>query len=575
MFGLAFAFFLLSPTIASAESSVRHDRVIKFTRPGDERLSVAEVKAIFLQSAKVADWVGRYPKKSLTSEAIFDSTSRTWKVRFWSGHAGEIAEGTVDDASGVVTEAFTGPQVAWGMARGRPGAFGGKEINSLPVWLAFCAVFLIGLGDFRRPLSLRNLDLLVLLSFSASLWYFNQGRIFTSVPLVYPPLLYLGGRLAYIGLRGRPVAHRPPVWPIWLLAAAAVFLLGFRIGLNVRASNVIDVGYAGVIGAERVASGESPYGHFPADTAHGKKLKPCSTVNPDGKARDYIQPDGRCESVNPQGDTYGPVAYLSYLPGLALFGWSHLWDSLPAVHFTSIFFDVLSFLGLALVGLRFGGTRLAATLAFAWTAYPFTQYVSNSNSNDALVCAYLIWGFWLVSSPWARGAAIALSGWTKFTSLVLAPLWAAYPDGLKPARVARYLAAFCLVSLAAFSVLALEPNLAEAARTFWDRTLAWQLHRESPFSIWDWRQYHAGLPDLHWLQMSLTVVVAVCALALAYFPRRRSPLQLAALSGFLLIAFEFVMTHWFYLYIVWFFPFAAITLLAGGTTRYPDERSHA
>ena len=52
------------------------------------------------------------------------------------------------------------------MARGYPGAFGGKQINSAGVWLGFCLLFLVGLADLRRPLSMRNLDLLVLLSFS-------------------------------------------------------------------------------------------------------------------------------------------------------------------------------------------------------------------------------------------------------------------------------------------------------------------------------------------------------------------------------------------------------------------------
>ena len=39
------------------------------------------------------------------------------------------------------------------------------------------------------------------------------------------------------------------------------------------------------------------------------------------------------------------------------------------------------------------------------------------------------------------------------------------------------------------------------------------------------------------------------------------PLQLAALTGALLLGFELVLTHWFYLYIPWFFPFAAIAIL--------------
>ena len=66
------------------------------------------------------------------------------------------------------------------MARGSPGAFGGKTLNSVPVWLALCAAFFIGLADLRRPLSVRNLDLLALLSFSISLRFFNGGDIFTT-----------------------------------------------------------------------------------------------------------------------------------------------------------------------------------------------------------------------------------------------------------------------------------------------------------------------------------------------------------------------------------------------------------
>src|SRR5438105_2232758 len=121
--------------------------------------------ARFLAVPKVRDWVGRYPKSSLVTQAKFSSLFTDWTVHVWSGAAGEIATGRVNDLTGVVTEAWTGPQVAWLMARGGTGSFGGKRLNSIPVWLAFCAAFLVGLADLRRPLSLRNLDLLALLSF--------------------------------------------------------------------------------------------------------------------------------------------------------------------------------------------------------------------------------------------------------------------------------------------------------------------------------------------------------------------------------------------------------------------------
>jgi len=525
--------------------------------PTEPRLAKAEVTRIFLQDGKVAAWLHRYPLTGRTTETTYKAG--IWTVNVWWGKAGEIATGHVDDHSGAVIDAWTGPQVAWKMARGSPGAFGGKEINRTPIWLGFCALFFFGLADLRRPLRMRNLDLLALLSFSVSLWYFNRGDVFTSMPLVYPPMLYLLGRMVWSAWRGRLGTGAVPVWPVWLLAAATVFAAGFRVGLNVQSSNVIDVGYSGVVGADRIWHGQSPYGHFPIEGT----LKACGPADTDGEIRNRIQMNGRCESADPQGDTYGPVAYEAYLPGYLALGWSGKWDDLPAAHFASIGFDLLCLVGLALVGLRFGGTRLAATLAFAWAAYPFTEYVSASNTNDALPPLFLIWGFWLVTSPFARGAAVALSGWTKFAPLLVAPLWASYPDALRrPRSKAVFVAGFLVATVVAFSILFLEPHPIAAAQEFWRRTISWQIRRDSPFSIWDWRQYHAGLPDLHVLHWVLEGLLVVGATAAYFLPRRKSPLQLAALTAALLLGFELVLTHWFYLYLPWFFPFAAFTVLA-------------
>jgi hypothetical protein len=560
---LAVAVTLPATAAAAEPGGVVYDREgnlieTPFTPAGDEpELTEAAAIRAFRAEDKVADWLDRYPPRP-TTQADYDEEAQSWEVKIWSGEAGQIAEGKVDDETGVVTEAWTGPQVAWKMARGYDGAFGGREINSAPVWLAFCAAFLLGLADWRRPLSVRNLDLLALLSFSISLWFFNQGEVFWSIPLVYPPLVYLGARLAWIGARGRQTPSARPLWPVWVLAAATVFLAGFRVGLNVEESNVIDVGYAGVIGAHRIASGQSPYGNFPIQG----DLKPCGPADSEGEIRERIQTNGRCEASNDRGDTYGPVSYAAYVPGFWAFGWTGKWDDLPAAHFTSIAADIACLVGLALVGRRFGGLRLAATLPFAWAAYPFTQYVSSSNTNDALVPAFLIWGFWLASSAWARGGFLALAGWTKFAPLVLGPLWLSYPS-LDLGRAIRFAVGFVAATALSFFVLLLEPSVIDAARTFWERTLSWQLGRESPFSIWDWRQYHAdGVPDLHLVQRALQVLLVAGAVAVAFVPRRKSPLQLAALTGALLVGFEVVLTHWFYLYIPWFFPFAAFALLA-------------
>jgi hypothetical protein len=96
---------------------------------------------------------------------------------------------------------------------------------------------------------------------------------------------------------------------------------------------------------------------------------------------------------------------------------------------------------------------------------------------------------------------------------------------------------------------------------FWDRTFGWQLSRSSPFSIWDWDQY-PGFPDLHRLQTVLKIAVLLGALVVYFVPRRKNVIQLGALTAAILIGFELVLTHWFYLYIPWFFPFVAFAVLA-------------
>jgi hypothetical protein len=529
------------------------------------RTTKRQAIALFLASPKVARWLKRYPRNPTTDATFKDGI---WTVNVWSGRAGEIATGTVDDGTGAVVDAWTGPQVAWKMARGYSGAFGGAEINRYSVWLGFCAIFLLGLADWRRLLSVRNADLVAVLSFSVSLWFFNRGDIFTAMPLAYPPLAWLLLRCVWVARSDTP-SRGAAVWPVWLLLAATVFLAGFRIMFNWRTSNVIDVGYSGVIGADRIVHGQSPYGHFPVEDPQPK----CGPADAEGEVRDRIQTNGKCETANPLGDTYGPVSYLAYIPGYLIFGWSHKWDKLRSVHFTSILFDLLAIVGLAIVGRRLGGPRVGAAAAFAWAAWPFTLYASSSNTNDAIPPALLVWGFAALTSSPARGAFVALSGWTKFASLLVLPLWTGYPEARRPRAMLATLAGFLLATAAVFFVLLLEPSPLHAARVFYDRTVRFQIGRDSPFSLWDWGQYHAkGLPDLHLVQRALQVLLVAGALALAWFPRRRSPLRMAALTAAVLIGFELVLTHWFYLYLPWFFPFVVLALIAP-VPGWPEQES--
>ena len=460
-----------------------------------------------------------------------------WQVSFFSRKGAKEIGQVIIANSGRVLEQWTGFQVAWTMARGYPGAFG-EHVNALYIWLPLCVLFFAPFFDWRRPLQLLHLDLLMLLSFSVSLAFFNHAHIYASVPLSYPPLLYLLARmLALLWRRSRPA--RPPrlLVPAPWLALGVVFLLGFRIGLNVTDGNVIDVGYAGVIGASKIVhggAGGALYGHWPADNEHG--------------------------------DTYGPVNYEAYVPFEQIFGWSGTWDDLPAAHAAAIFFDLLAVALLFLLGRRMRGPTLGIALAYAWVSYPFTLFALESDSNDTLV-AVLILAALLAASyrskagTASRGALTALAGLTKFAPLALAPLLAT--DGLPRERGwvslralrSRAFALFVLAFVAAAALVSIPAFTHDSLHTVFERTIEYQANRGSPFSVWG---LYGGL---HGLQLAVQLAAVALALALAVVPRRADLVGLAAASAAVIIATQLGIEHWFYLYIPWFFGLAMVALL--------------
>ena len=64
------------------------------------------------------------------------------------------------------------------------------------------------------------------------------------------------------------------------------------------------------------------------------------------------------------------------------------------------------------------------------------------------------------------------------------------------------------------------------------------------------------------LHTALKVGAGLLAVLVAFLPRRCSPAQAAALAAAVVIAVQLVVTHWFYLYVVWFLPLVLVALLA-------------
>ncbi len=449
-----------------------------------------------------------------------------WQVDYYLDGT-DVAQAVIDDRSGAVIESWRDHQVEVKLARGYEGAVAGN-VNEWYVWLPLCVLFLLPFFDPKRPLRLLHLDLLALLAFSVSQFFFNKGEITLSVPLVYPVLAYLFARMLIAGLwpgarRNGPLVPRVPIrW----LAIAAVLLAVFRIGFNIADSQVIDIGFANVVGADRIANGEDVY-------------------------------DGQFTPLIDRGDSYGPVSYLSYIPFEQALPWDGGLDPLPAAHAAAIVFD-LAVAGLLLLAgrrLREGseGRELGIALTFAWFAYPYSFYALDANGgNDALVAALLIAALIAFAAPAWRGLAIGLAAATKFGPLALAPLFAA-GDGKRRMRSTLIFGAVFV----AVWVVVLVPLLPSGGISeFYDRTFGYQASRGSPFSVW-------GLaPSLEPLQTLARAFPVVLGLALYLVPARRGPLQAAALGAAVLIATQVGSEHWFYFFILWWAPYVLINVFA-------------
>jgi hypothetical protein len=104
-------------------------------------------------------------------------------------------------------------------------------------------------------------------------------------------------------------------------------------------------------------------------------------------------------------------------------------------------------------------------------------------------------------------------------------------------------------------------------RELYDRTLGYQATRSSPFSIW------GQAPSLDWLQSVARVAAAALALGVAFWPRRKTAIQVAALAGAVTIAVQLTAGHWFYFYVVWFLPFVLVASFASQGAMTPQNEN--
>lgn len=437
------------------------------------------------------------------------------------GERKEIVRVGVDDQTWQLNYVWTGDQIGWQMARGDYGSYG-KHANYPHVWGPLALLFALAFWRTDKLYSLRNLDLLALLGFLVSHGFFRAGETYPAVLLWYPPLLYLLARTLLLGFGIGERVEKTSNFSTSVLLLLGALASGLVLGLNLD-SRVIDVGYAGVVGADRILDGALPYGNMPEEVG--------------------------------TGDTYGPLNYLLYVPFFWLFGWSGEWDFLPVAHAVTALAFVGGALSMLVAGRRYAGAQGGAAMLFAWAVFPYTLYSANNNTNDIIVAAVAAVAVATATSPLARGASIVAGFAVKLFPIILVPLWMLHDGTRRRGPLLDFVLGGMGIFLLTFWVLALDGNPIAGAVEFFDRTLRFQAERETPWTIF------AQIPELKVLQPVLTAVVVLLAFVVPVVLKKRTIRRLAALSAALVIAFELTVNYWFYPYVTWFEPFVFVALL--------------
>jgi Glycosyltransferase family 87 len=386
----------------------------------------------------------------------------------------------------------------------------------------FGLMFLLPLVRLRGSSWLDLLDLGAVLSFFVSYGLFDHGHLELAVWLAYPPLLYLMCRMLIRGAGSRqPTSRLQAALSTRVLVTGLIALVAGRIAVTLIPAHVMDVAVASLIGAGKIL--------------HGQSLYFASLGHP---------------------DTYGPVAYLAYVPFELI--WSGVsWGYDPAARAAAITFDLITIGALVALGVRLrpgaDGRRLGLLMGWLWAACPFTVLGIVKSTNDGLVAMLLVLVVLAINSPIRRGALLGLAAAAKFIPAILLPLMAAGRRDEVPRASLKVLAGFAVAAVGAVALF-LPPG---GIREIYDHTIGFQLTRADIFSIW---ALHPGLEPL---KIALELGVAGLALAIAARPRApRSTAQVSALAAALVIAVQLPAVHWFYLYIVWFMPLVLIAVLA-------------
>jgi hypothetical protein len=202
--------------------------------------------------------------------------------------------------------------------------------------------------------------------------------------------------------------------------------------------------------------------------------------------------------------------------------------------------------------------------AIMWLTFPPLLVTVSTGTTDVLLAALLVIALLLWRRPGWSAAALSGAVWFKLVPLAIVPVLFARLRG-RPAG--RAFGALAIVSGAMVACLLLLGGIHAPLRMV--SAMAFQFTRGSQHTLW------AVIGDVPLQQLAQAAIVAL--IVGSVIRARRDPAfaadraRIAAVCGAALLGLQISANYWNYMYLVWAFPFIALSLLRDAPRVAPRE----
>jgi hypothetical protein len=417
----------------------------------------------------------------------------------------------------------------------------GYEVND-PTWLYLSFLLILAVYfKFSRLWSVRNLDLLLLLSISPGLLLVREAQQASVAAFGYVWLFgvsaLLLARVFYDGLlvrRPRLEQNMNAAGMTFLCAATFLFLTTKLLTQPPPASMVESIRKANelLVGESSPGENRSP-GDGQAESSGGLGKEPA------GPGTSLVA---------------GTVAQLSKVVarGTAADSRTSTDADVLAARLIAIFAHLAVICGLTLVGRHiFGDSDLGFAMAALYMLLPCTAF-DVGKVNHVLPAAFIVWAILAYRRPFVSGLLLGLACAMLFFPIFLLPLWGAFygrRGGL------RFGAAVGLTTAAILCSLLL---LSNDLQSFVRQTLGyvdWRLQFRAVDELPGfWREHESAY------RIPVFVTFVVMLVALTIWPRRKSLAQVITHSTAIVIGTQFWYPQQGGVYVLWYLPLLLLVL---------------